>query len=751
MPELDLTQTALIIKGGSLSAEHVLHLPQNRDRLVFQQIDVTFGDHSVDIDPESRECTPDPPIDEPELHLRFDGPIKQPSQGWRFGIDNQEGICDVLLGTRSEVRQSRKKISAKHFRIHFNFASGMLVLVNESQHGTTFSVRGQRGHTKLMGNGSRVLEATDVTIVEVADLVFSLHYPILDGKLAKFQHEANWRTFTQKYKDAIPGLGQIILSSSACTGSSSHRIGRCGGYAIFEEIGRGESGIFRRAIDRSGTVYAVKEFFKARREQQAQNLSEIATLQSLSHPNIVKYIDAIANEAGLFLIMEFMPLGDLKYQHRQKRVSRAHLIIIIHQVLAAIAYLHRIKQVHRAIKPESILLKSWDPLVAKLSDFGLTTRNGFLTTECGTKKYAAPEMFVGQYDDSVDVWSAGVSAFDIAEELPDDTDGFSHNDWAEEVQRRVTTAYKEKQDPFLLLLRKMLHMNPKARPSAEDCLSDPGLEPSPQDNEFDLDLQGHLVGQELATAMPTTAGGSDVPTGAFSGQTALGHAAPSLGAEHNHEQDPFALEIPHNDTELIDYTWHGEKFVRCDINSSKIVMRLSDGWIDFTHLSMAAGKPKKWIDRILRRIPRSQKEVYVHSFQRGTLIDSHLVAVLIKELGLENNKQLLQLINAQARVSQSGLAAEADSAGPMPESLDASLQNYATIAQSLFEETPLGDWPFDWSYLANINMPPQNSRGGDSDLNFMQGLLSNQEIPTACGMLGQVCFSTSDLVLAYTD
>ena len=53
-------------------------------------------------------------------------------------------------------------------------------------------------------------------------------------------------------------------------------------------------------------------------------------------------------------------------------------------------YLHNRGIAHRDLKPENILLKNNDPVVIKLSDFGLSRSVGdgsFMKTMCGTPQY----------------------------------------------------------------------------------------------------------------------------------------------------------------------------------------------------------------------------------------------------------------------------------------------------------------------------------------------------------------------------
>ncbi|KAM5457365.1 hypothetical protein MaudCBS49596_000560 [Microsporum audouinii] len=64
----------------------------------------------------------------------------------------------------------------------------------------------------------------------------------------------------------------------------------------------------------------------------------------------------------------------------------------------------------------------------------------------------------------------------------------------------------------------MLHINPKARPSAEACVSDPRLALSPGDSQFEFDQRNHDAWEDLPTVMfsPTSVirdiRGSEAPT-----------------------------------------------------------------------------------------------------------------------------------------------------------------------------------------------------------------------------------------------
>lgn len=132
--------------------------------------------------------------------------------------------------------------------------------------------------------------------------------------------------------------------------------------------------------------------------------------------------------------MEYVPGGDLgKFVQEHNAIVEPYVKIIAAQLVDALGYLHDNKITHRDVKPDNILIHSTDPLVVKLTDFGLSkmidTEQTFLKTFCGTLLYCAPEVYTeySSYDDygrrtnrkgqrsvdreryghAVDIWSLG--------------------------------------------------------------------------------------------------------------------------------------------------------------------------------------------------------------------------------------------------------------------------------------------------------------------------------------------------------
>lgn len=96
--------------------------------------------------------------------------------------------------------------------------------------------------------------------------------------------------------------------------------------------------------------------------------------------------------------MEFVPGGDLSRFLKTSAAMPEYMCqSVAHQICDAVDYLHQCKVTHRDIKPDNILIQTRDPLVVKLSDFGLSkwisNEETFLKSFCGTLLYCAPEIY----------------------------------------------------------------------------------------------------------------------------------------------------------------------------------------------------------------------------------------------------------------------------------------------------------------------------------------------------------------------
>jgi len=74
---------------------------------------------------------------------------------------------------------------------------------------------------------------------------------------------------------------------------------------------------------------------------------EIYTMSHLSHPNIVRVLEAYERKRHVYLIMELCTGGDLVQLSRDEGTTEPHAKAIVRHILQAVAYIHENGVVHR--------------------------------------------------------------------------------------------------------------------------------------------------------------------------------------------------------------------------------------------------------------------------------------------------------------------------------------------------------------------------------------------------------------------
>ncbi|XP_058001168.1 uncharacterized protein LOC110659489 isoform X2 [Hevea brasiliensis] len=139
-------------------------------------------------------------------------------------------------------------------------------------------------------------------------------------------------------------------------------------------IGKGAFGEVRVCREKStGHVYAMKKLKKSemlRRGQVEHVKAERNLLAEVDSNCIVKLYCSFQDEDYLYLIMEYLPGGDMMtLLMRKDTLSEDEARFYVGETVLAIESIHKHNYIHRDIKPDNLLLDRHGHM--KLSDFGL--------------------------------------------------------------------------------------------------------------------------------------------------------------------------------------------------------------------------------------------------------------------------------------------------------------------------------------------------------------------------------------------
>ena len=182
-------------------------------------------------------------------------------------------------------------------------------------------------------------------------------------------------------------------------------------YCNFVELQ--SSGFFRLVI---ATRFGRKVMLKTLKEEVKDTLKykeilrkEFDILMSLNSDNIVNVItweEAIIG-IGSCIVMEYVD-GQTLDKFLANNPTKKDTLIVLAELLKAVAYVHDKQIIHRDIKPTNIMVLS-DVHHIKLIDFGLADSEAYenLKQPCGTEGYVSAEQKCGVNDVRNDIYSIG--------------------------------------------------------------------------------------------------------------------------------------------------------------------------------------------------------------------------------------------------------------------------------------------------------------------------------------------------------
>jgi len=143
--------------------------------------------------------------------------------------------------------------------------------------------------------------------------------------------------------------------------------------------------------------------------------SERDLLSKLNHPFIINMHYSFQDSDNLYLVMDLLTGGDLRYHICKKRYfTEDQTKFFISCILLGLEYCHYYYIIHRDIKPENLVLDSKG--YVHITDFGIAKiqiANNHKETS-GTPGYMSPEVLCGQnHTIAVDYFALGVMGYEF--------------------------------------------------------------------------------------------------------------------------------------------------------------------------------------------------------------------------------------------------------------------------------------------------------------------------------------------------
>lgn len=188
-----------------------------------------------------------------------------------------------------------------------------------------------------------------------------------------------------------------------------------------EIIGRGKFGVVYKGYHaQSKQIYAIKVLNLDSDEDEVEDVQrEIQFLSSLKQiPNVTKYYGSYLRDTSLWIIMEYCAGGSLRSLLRPGRLDEKYIGIVMRELLVALKFIHKDNIIHRDIKAANVLITNEGNV--KLCDFGVAAQlnqsGKRRQTMAGTPYWMAPEVIMEgvYYDTKVDIWSLGITCYEIA-------------------------------------------------------------------------------------------------------------------------------------------------------------------------------------------------------------------------------------------------------------------------------------------------------------------------------------------------
>lgn len=191
------------------------------------------------------------------------------------------------------------------------------------------------------------------------------------------------------------------------------------GYTIEHALGRGGFGEVYFAVSDAGREVALKSV----QNYEDIELRGIGHCMNLKSPHLVMIFDVKQGDDGTpWVIMEFVSGASLRdiLDDSPDGLTPQQAAFFVRELAKGIDYLHDAGIVHRDLKPHNVFFEDG---IVKIGDYSLSkvitlSHASGHTMTVGSVHYMAPEISMGKYDKTVDLYALGVMLYEMLTGTP---------------------------------------------------------------------------------------------------------------------------------------------------------------------------------------------------------------------------------------------------------------------------------------------------------------------------------------------